>query len=311
MTFFARLSYFLLLIGSTFVHAMDAPDSLTQSHTEAEAHPLKRNCGKIMVGHSNGKDLLDYCSAVVVENQAVLSACHILHDSRKQDPECYFYFCSYDGKKYAIDPIRALAPKREILDPNDDLALFYLQEPIHDTLHIKISTRWMQPTKEKLFSLTYGWKLNLEISKYTVHNTMGNRLYYITGTYHPFGNTYIQMFDADRAVQMSTPDGKSRELYVGKPGSPSQIFLCDSGAPWFKGNEVDGYTLCGITSTIEQFDPKDIQQENLAYQGDFKGINATLSLKVYGLKNNRAFKNQLTAVAPHESWITSNINVPR
>lgn len=309
MIFFSRLIYFLFLIGCAFVHAMDAPSDLAQSNREAEAHPLKVNCGKIMVGHSNKKDLLDYCSAVVVENQTVLSACHVLHDSRKQDPECYFYFCSYEGRLYQIDPIRGLAPKREILDPNDDLALFYPKEPIPYTANIKISTAWGQASRERLFSLTYGWKLDLEGNKYNVHNTDGKKLYHVTGTYDPFGNTYIQMFAADSVVQISTQDDKSRKLYLGKPGSPSQIFLCDSGAPWFKGNETDGYTLCGISSTIEHFDPKDIQQENLTYEGNFHGLNALLNLKVYGLKTHRLFKNQLTAIAPHAPWITKHINI--
>lgn len=309
MNFYSKLLIFLIfsIYGlSLSAQAIESYENLVQARKIAEEHSLRYNCGKILVDYPNGRGLMDYCSAVMLDPQTVLSVSHIYYDGLKHVSNCLFFFRNYEGKTYSIDFVRPLGPCRKDLDPNDDLALFYLRAPRPCPVQIKIATDWPQnPTQEKpqaLFSLSYGWSLESK-DKYQFHNTEGKYLYYKTETFETIEKTYIQEYWADRAVYITQKNGHNRDFYLAKPGNPSQIFIHDSGSPWFTGNEVEGYTLCGLSCSSEKVRPYEIHPENLCYKNDFFWFDYPLTLQVYTLKDPRRFRNQLTAVAPHSSWI--------
>jgi hypothetical protein len=294
--FFLCLTFLLSLITPQTVGMED----FSLYADKAEALKTKIFPGKILVDRHDGKTCIDYASAIVLgqpgetRTRTVLSCAHVINESREKDPQCVFWFQDHTGKLHSIETVSPLS-RGPIIDEKKDVGVFRLYDFIDCNPSVVISPETSKLTT--LSTLSYGWYF--DPNTYTVWNTKRKTPFCVESQFQFSKNTFVQRFEADRAVQISTKDIPEKRCFdLGKPGSPPQTCLYSSGSAWYTING-DTITLAGITSTISNVDPRDIADfsfETRLHTSNFMFFGMERTCEVFKLRKVRTFENTLTSL---------------
>lgn len=315
MLFRIVLLTFLSLV-STHAIIVEKEEELISAHEAGSKLKEDLFPGKIVLRLED--KLLEYCSAVAFgkpgmqETQTILTCAHIIHFAAQQIGIGQFYFEDHKGKLHIVNNIVPLTKgsenPMEDINPVEDIALCFLEAPVACNPLLRLAETAALP--EKLSCLTYGMTLSTE-APFTVGNLEGEKVYSLTSNFSKEEDNYTKKFTANRVVQMTRETGtKTREMYVAEPQSAPQIFTGDSGAPWFGGNAIDGFTLYALTcgfSGVEADDKLNCKPGNLIKKVEYSRLGDNGSLSLFQLPKPASFVNFLISLAPNREWILENL----
>lgn len=301
--------FFAFLLSSSVSEALIFEDDESLIKAQKAGNNLKNDIpvGKIIVKHED--KIIDYCSAVVFGKPAekvtktILSSAHIFTDTKLRYPKLRFYFQDSCESLLPIEEIRPFSNKPT--NANEDLAMFYLHDPIPCNPLVRLAHT---AQKETLTCLSYGLALTTG-GEYKIHNTFASQVYSVSNIYFAPRDNYFSLLKADRFVDISIKNGSHRSVFIAEPQSQPQFFPHDSGSPWFTGNKIDGYTLHALTQSTTPA-PSDVIGGTKITLGhiDFTRLGqAPMTLDIYQLPKLSDYHNCLTTLAPNRNWIYENL----
>ena len=309
---------FLTFLSLLSTHAIIVENEEELKSAKEAALKLKEDIypGKLVLKH--GDKLLEYCSAVALgppgmkETKTILTCAHVIYFARQQIGIGQFYFEDHNGKLHIVNNILPLANEpdnpMEGINPVEDIALCFLEAPVPCNPLLRLAET--APVPEKLSCLTYGMTITTE-TLFTVSNLEGEKVYSLTSSFNNEEDSYIKKFTANRVVQMTRETStKTREIYIAEPKSCPQIFTGDSGAPWFTGNAIDGFTLYALTcgfSGVEEKDQLVCKSGNLIKKLEYNRFGDKSSLSLFQLPKPASYVNSLSRLAPNREWILKNL----
>jgi hypothetical protein len=318
-----RYIYLLSIILSTICKAGIFADEVERSTSRRIAEKLEY---EIPVGciHINQKDdfeeqspIYDHATGMLLSlpcaksTKTIISCGHIL-ESFNIENQLQISFEMGGNKLKVVDYVQ-LAP-----DPltHQDIALFYLNDPIDISTPISLCSTSPQDQPAKLFSLCKGFSA-LSSGIHTLENVNGTMSYYHENTYQFVEKHYETSFEINGIAGLNYPNQRFPRLeYLAnlKP-SASQLFIGDSGSPWLRKKEADiGYELIGLThgasSPLEHlsFDEfisvvKVVQEkEKLTYHSSNESFELFYS-SFTEPTHSSTFVNDLTPINLNYEWI--------
>lgn len=314
MRFIFRFGLILIVLNSSIsAIIVETEEELTDAQKKAETLKGDIQPGLIWSFDSKGDRVLDPTSAIAIgmpgqkETKTVLSCAHGYFSSLSTHNEAKFSFIDVENKSHQIEKVLPLVPNSYDVKVFNDVCLFFLDHAIPCNPKLVISP--VESTSIELTTITYGWTLNTQTLD--VSNNSWVLPYSFTTTFENEHNVWIHQYESIRIGQLVKGKGVVKKpFYLAKPKSSPQLFLQDSGSPWFSKTQT-GYNLVGITREISSLAPLDQQNllgNKLAHvqEADYKWFNEDIHLDIYDLDHTTLYKNRLTPLHRHVEWIYGN-----